>query len=74
MASASVDGPHQILDRGLEFHGGDRLGDQFRGLRADDVDTQKFAALRVGDDLDEAPARMAAVYPAGPNNDIDPNS
>src|SRR5271166_5749375 len=48
-----VDGPHQIFDGGFEFHGGDGFGDQFGGLRADDVDAENFAVVGVADDLDE---------------------
>src|ERR1035437_10876701 len=49
-----VDGPHQICDGGFEFQGGDGFGDQFGGLRANDVYAENLAIVGVGDDLDEA--------------------
>ena len=49
-----VDRPHQIFNRGFEFDRGDGFGDQFCGLRADDVDAENLAVVGVGDNLDEA--------------------
>ena len=49
-----MDGPHQVFHRGFEFHGGDGFGDQFGGLRADDVHAENLAVVRVANDLDEA--------------------
>src|SRR4051812_22501816 len=49
-----MDRPHQIFYRSLEFDGCYRLGDQFCCLRTDDVHTQDFAIVGIGDDLDEA--------------------
>ena len=49
-----VNRPHQVFDCGFEFHGGDGFGDQFGGLRADDVDAEDFAVVGVADDFDEA--------------------
>ena len=34
----SVDGEHELFDRGFEFHRDDALGDEFGGVGADDVD------------------------------------
>ena len=48
-----VDGPHQIFDRGFEFHGGDGFGNQLRRLRSDDVHAENLPVVGVGDDLDE---------------------
>ena len=42
-----VDRPHQVFDRGFEFHGCYRFGDQFRGLRADDVDAENLAVVGI---------------------------
>src|SRR5690349_15512830 len=49
-----VNGPHQVLGRGFQLHGGDRLGDQVGGRGPDDVHTQDLLVLGVGDHLDEA--------------------
>ena len=49
-----VDGEHQFVDGAFEFHDGYRFGDEFCGLRADDVHTEDFAILGIGNDLDEA--------------------
>ena len=49
-----VDGEHQLVDRAFELHDGNRFGDEFGGLRADNVHAEDFAVLRIGDDFDEA--------------------
>ena len=49
-----VNGEHHLFDGGFEFDGGHALGDDLRGLGADDMDAQDLTVPGVGDDLDEA--------------------
>ena len=49
---------HHLLDGGLKLHGNDALGDELRGLRADDMDAQNLAVLRIGDDFYKAIVRI----------------
>ena len=53
-----VVGKHHGLNSSFELHRGDTLGNDFSRLRADDVDAQDLAILRIGDDLDEAVVRI----------------
>src|SRR5690554_60533 len=47
-------GQGQIFCTGTEFHGNDALGNDFRSLRTNNVETQDTVSLRIGDDLDHA--------------------
>ena len=53
-----VDGEHHLFDRRFELDRGDALGDDLGRVRADDVDAEDLAVLRVRDDLDEAVVRI----------------
>src|ERR1700739_4010454 len=49
-----VDGEHQFVDGSFELHDGYGFGDEFCGLRTDDVYAEDFAILGIGNDFDEA--------------------
>ena len=48
-----MNGPHQVFHGSFEFHGRDRLGDQFGRLWTDNMDAENLSVICVGNYLNE---------------------